>query len=76
MVIATTPTDGAANILVGANVDVSYVGVPGSPATACVASASNCTVTLPLSHLNEWQYYRYKVFDTVVPLRNLIWNLG
>lgn len=61
---------------VGANVDVSYVGVPGSPATACVASASNCIVTLPLSHLDQWQYYRYKVFDTVVPLRNLIWNLG
>lgn len=61
---------------VGANVDVNYVGVPGSAATSCVASASNCAVTLPLSHLNDWQYYRYKVFDTVVPLRNLIWNLG
>lgn len=22
----------------------------------------------------EWQHYRYKVFDTIVPLRNVVWN--
>lgn len=22
----------------------------------------------------EWQHYRYRVFDTVVPLRNVLWN--
>jgi type IV pilus assembly protein PilW len=61
---------------VGSNVNVSYVGVPGTPATVCAAGAANCTVTLPLSHVSDWQYYRYKVFDTVVPLRNMLWNLG
>lgn len=27
-----------------------------------------------LSADNEWQYYRYKVFEAVVPLRNLAWQ--
>jgi type IV pilus assembly protein PilW len=22
----------------------------------------------------DWQFYRYKIFDTIVPLRNMIWN--
>lgn len=68
-------TTAAPNWNVGANVAVAYTGVPGSAATTCTASAANCVVTLPLSHLPDWQYYRYKVFETVVPIRNLIWNL-
>lgn len=59
----------------GANVSVSYVSVPGASASACAASSASCTVTLPLNHVSDWQYYRYKVFDTLVPLRNLLWSL-
>ncbi|MFI4930187.1 MAG: PilW family protein [Burkholderiales bacterium] len=61
---------------VGANVAVSYVPVPGGPATLCAAGAGACQVPLPVSQLVEWKHYRYKVFDTAVPLRNMLWNLG
>lgn len=61
---------------VGSNVAVSYVKVPGGPATVCAAGAGACEVSLPLAQLSDWQYYRYKVFDTAIPLRNMIWNLG
>ena len=27
-----------------------------------------------LSHLNDWQNYRYKVFETIIPLRNMVWK--
>lgn len=29
---------------------------------------------LTISHLPNWQRYRYKVFEAVVPLRNLLWQ--
>jgi len=61
---------------VGANVAVSYVPVPGGPATVCAAGAAGCQVPLPVSQVSDWQHYRYKVFDTAIPLRNMLWNLG
>ena len=33
-----------------------------------------CDLPLPISHLNDWKHYRYKVFDTAVQVRNLMWN--
>lgn len=27
-----------------------------------------------LSHLSDWQNYRYKVFETIIPLRNMVWK--
>jgi type IV pilus assembly protein PilW len=42
----------------------------------CAAGAGACQLPLPLSHLSDWQYYRYKVFDTAIPLRNMLWNGG
>jgi type IV pilus assembly protein PilW len=44
-----------------------------------VEGASNCGASkcLPLKvDYGDWQHYRYKVFDTVVPLRNALWNMG
>jgi type IV pilus assembly protein PilW len=32
-------------------------------------------VTLKVSHLSEWKRYRYKIFDVVVPVRNMLWHL-
>jgi len=34
------------------------------------------TLTIPRSSSTdtEWQHYRYKVYDTVVPLRNVLWS--
>ena len=25
---------------------------------------------------NNWHYYRYNVYEKVIPLRNMIWNRG
>lgn len=46
---------------------------------ACDADASSQCLELTLNHTvpsgsDEWQFYRYRLFDTMVPLRNLIWN--
>jgi type IV pilus assembly protein PilW len=46
--------------------------------TGSAACGSNRCVTLQVSPATgtntEWQHYRYKVFDTVVPLRNMLWT--
>jgi type IV pilus assembly protein PilW len=42
-------------------------------AATCMSGASMC-VSVSLSFLADWQHYRYKVYDTVVPLRNVLWN--
>ena len=44
-----------------------------------IAGTSDCYVdskclSLGLSHITDWEHYRYKVYDTVIPLRNVLWN--
>lgn len=34
---------------------------------------SQC-ITLKIDHLDDWKHYRYKVYTTTVPLRNVLWN--
>jgi len=58
---------------VGGGTAVSYQAYPGSP-TVCAATAAACELPLPISQISDWEYYRYKVFDTAVPVRNLMWN--
>jgi type IV pilus assembly protein PilW len=29
---------------------------------------------LKVNHIDNWQHYRYKVFEAVVPLRNMLWK--
>ncbi len=44
------------------------------PATTPCNGTSNC-IALKVNH--TWpagDHYRYKVFDTIVPLRNVLWN--
>ncbi|MDE2402937.1 MAG: PilW family protein [Burkholderiales bacterium] len=53
------------------------VGSLAAGTTACRGNASSLCLTLDVSASgpnNDWQHYRYKVFDTVVPLRNVVWN--
>ena len=48
----------------------------GTAATVTGASAcgtSRC-LTLKVDTQADWQHYRYRVFDTVIPLRNMLWN--
>lgn len=47
--------------------------VDDSSAAVAACGSSQC-VTLRVDHLPDWQHYRYKVLDSVIPLRNLIWK--
>lgn len=35
--------------------------------------SSKC-LRLKVDHLSDWKHYRYRVFDTIVPLRNMLWS--
>ena len=50
-------------------------------ASAHIAGTSACgnsqCVSLPIPHpaqSSDWKHYRYKLIDSVIPLRNLLWN--
>jgi type IV pilus assembly protein PilW len=53
------------------------VGSTVSVSGSAVCGSTKC-ITLQVSPITgsdtEWQHYRYKVFDTVVPLRNILWS--
>ncbi|MDP9914702.1 type IV pilus assembly protein PilW [Variovorax boronicumulans] len=51
----------------------------GATSTFTGLTPSTCHGTskclpLKIDHVTEWEHYRYKVYDTIVPLRNVIWN--
>jgi type IV pilus assembly protein PilW len=41
---------------------------------ACPSNAASKCVALKINDLPDWDHYRYKVYDTVVPLRNMLWS--
>jgi type IV pilus assembly protein PilW len=41
--------------------------------TTTCHGASKC-LALKVSQIPDWQHYRFKVYDTIVPLRNVLWN--
>ena len=48
-------------------------------ASTTVEDAADChgdskCLSIKVDHLPDWKHYRYKVYDTIVPLRNVIWN--
>jgi type IV pilus assembly protein PilW len=45
--------------------------VPVAGSTTC--GGSKC-VTLKVSHLADWKRYRYKIYNVVVPVRNMLWH--
>jgi len=52
-----------------------------SPVGLCAwdATSASPTVASPAPEINltndpNWQYYRYRVFETIIPLRNMIWS--
>lgn len=49
------------------------VGSTGAVAGSAACGTSRC-LTLIVNTLPDWQRYRYKVYDTFVPLRNLLWT--
>ncbi|RZL01466.1 MAG: prepilin-type N-terminal cleavage/methylation domain-containing protein [Rubrivivax sp.] len=45
----------------------------GTMVTGSADCGSDKCLTLSLPGM-DWKHYRYKVFDTVIPLRNMLWN--
>lgn len=49
-----------------------------SGTSACSTGSERQCLTLTIPRPNtadtEWQHYRYKVYDTIVPLRNVLWS--
>ncbi len=56
---------------------------PANPGDTCIATTAQ-TVTNwhensefafdPANYSDDWQCYRYKIFETVIPLRNVMWG--
>jgi len=42
--------------------------------TTSTCNGSSKCLQLDVSGLTDWQHYRYKVYDTIIPLRNVLWN--
>lgn len=38
-------------------------------------NGSKC-LQIKIDHVTDWQNYRYRIYDTTVPLRNILWNAG
>jgi type IV pilus assembly protein PilW len=41
---------------------------------AWVGSAAFPAPTIDLSNIPNWNYYRYRVYETIIPLRNMLWS--
>lgn len=41
---------------------------------AWAGSVDSPAPTVDLSNIADWQRYRYRVFETIIPLRNVIWS--
>jgi type IV pilus assembly protein PilW len=52
------------------------VGTTQAVAGTAACGASQCLSLNVATNtvLDEWKHYRYKVFDTVIPLRNMLWT--
>ena len=46
----------------------------GLLAVLTAACGTSKCLKLKIDTLPNWKRYRYRVFDTVIPLRNMLWN--
>lgn len=51
----------------------SPVGLCAWDATSAAPTIASPAPAINLSNDPNWQYYRYRVFETIIPLRNMIW---
>jgi len=49
------------------------VGASSTATGAATCGTSKC-ISLAVSQVSDWKHYRYKVYDTIIPLRNVLWN--
>ena len=50
------------------------VGSATPVAGSAICHGTSQCVTVKLDAVADWTHYRYKVYDTVIPLRNLVWK--
>ena len=48
-------------------------GVCAWDATSASPTTASPAPTVNLTHLADWDRYRYKVYESVIPLRNMVW---
>ncbi|MGE5450234.1 MAG: PilW family protein [Acidobacteriota bacterium] len=53
--------------------DIGATIVPTGETSATCNGSSKC-ITLDISGVPDWQHYRYKVYTSTIPLRNVLWN--
>ncbi len=53
--------------------DIGGTITPTGETTETCHGTSTC-IALKVSTLSDWKHYRYKVYSTTVPLRNMLWN--
>lgn len=49
-------------------------GAAAGVSKVCVWNTDGTPASVDLTAVPNWQRYRYRVFEAVIPLRNLIWN--
>jgi type IV pilus assembly protein PilW len=40
----------------------------------CASGSGGQCLAVKIDHLDNWKHYRYKIYDTMIPLRNVLWN--
>lgn len=61
--------------LVARNAQYDAASAPAAMATASAPQwAGSASAPIDLSSLADWQHYRYKVFETTIPIRNMTWK--
>ena len=53
--------------------DLGSTGTIGPETTTCPNGTTRC-IALRVNTIPGWDHYRYKVYETIVPLRNVLWN--
>ncbi len=56
------------------NVSQTCNGTVAKLAKICIWNSDANRQTVDLSAIPNWQRYRYKVYETAIPLRNVLWN--
>ncbi|MFZ4551993.1 MAG: PilW family protein [Aquabacterium sp.] len=73
-VVARSAKDEGVNVTTSQPLwDVGATDTITGPTTSACHGASKC-ITLTVNTIPNWQRFRYKVYDTIIPLRNVLWN--
>ncbi len=73
-IVARSTKDEGSNVTASQPLwDVGAEDTINGPTTSTCHGTSQC-ITLVVNTLPNWQRFRYKVYDTVIPLRNVLWN--